>query len=413
MVKLEDNLENVLQRINREFISLSDNEIRRNNAILQQLLELITTKMKQTSTLFNSLYTRTFYGGSFFDGLRVGQPDEFDLDLLLTIPKLVVIDQKLANVPGYVTLQLDLTNLFKQADLKERYKGLDKLLDDKNYLDNDKVRQWMEGVVNLTLNKFETSQKGTYRFDIRGGVLYGKMRKSGPAFTLKINGTVGGTTINLDIDLVPCFELTKEYWPQSPPFTKNSSSKPNFFIVPKPIKDTGPVNHRNWRLSFQEQERVLINSKASLKPSIRLLKKLRDSLQFKKIASYYIKTVALWEIEKRESSFWNTSLNCIFMTLLRSFAEMLEKGEINYYWNKKNNLIKGVSQDTRLNWSRRLRRIIEDVDKHLVDTPTTIAIYILIPEEYQRFMERKNNSVNQQEVRIQTAKSNESQCQIL
>ncbi|XP_056644112.1 cyclic GMP-AMP synthase-like receptor isoform X1 [Diorhabda sublineata] len=412
MSKSENNLENVLQKINGKFISLPDNDIKRNNQIIQQLLDLIVTEMEQKNTLFKSLHNRTFYGGSYYDGLRVGQPDEFDLDLLLLLPKKVDIIQKIANVPGYVTLQLDLTNLLKQAELKERYKGIEKLLDDKNYLDNDKVRRWMEGVVVSALNKFQC-KNGSYSFNIDMGTLYGNVHKSGPAFTLKIEGIIDNKKINLDIDLVPCFELTKEYWPQSPPFRKNSTSKTNFFIVPKPIKGTGQVNNRNWRLSFQEQERELMKSKAYLKPSIKLLKKLRDTQKLNAIASYYIKTVALSEIEKRETEFWNTSLSTVFMTLLKSFAQMLEKGEINYYWNKKNNLIKAISEQTRSNWSRRLRKIIKDVEGHLVDTPTTIAEYILTPEEYKRFLQVEDDFIKSDLPTSQPLEGNNSQCMIL
>jgi hypothetical protein len=51
--------------------------------------------------------------------------------------------------------------------------------------------------------------------------------------------------------------------------------QPEFFIVPKKPKapDNQPIE-RYWRLSFQEQERLLMDNKRTLKPTIKLLKVL-------------------------------------------------------------------------------------------------------------------------------------------
>lgn len=43
-----------------------------------------------------------------------------------------------------------------------------------------------------------------------------------------------------------------------------------FFIVPK--KPNGNTTGLYWRLSFQEQERILIKDGRNLKPTIKLLK---------------------------------------------------------------------------------------------------------------------------------------------
>lgn len=47
--------------------------------------------------------------------------------------------------------------------------------------------------------------------------------------------------------------------------------KPDYFIVPKPLKNVSKGS-RYWRLSFQEQERVIIDSKGNLKPALRFIK---------------------------------------------------------------------------------------------------------------------------------------------
>ncbi|GJQ82096.1 hypothetical protein Trydic_g20618, partial [Trypoxylus dichotomus] len=57
--------------------------------------------------LFASSYNRIFYGGSFFDGLRVGKPEEFDLDILLKMPKLGKPLLTHTNEPGYLSLKFE------------------------------------------------------------------------------------------------------------------------------------------------------------------------------------------------------------------------------------------------------------------------------------------------------------------
>jgi hypothetical protein len=91
-----------------------------------------------------------------------------------------------------------------------------------------------------------------------------------------------------------------------------------FFIVAKKPKNISDHEYeyrfleRHWRLSFQEQERKLIADKGRLKPVGRLLKKMKKRQQHDKIASYYIKTVLLFMVEKRNDDFWQQSLSRVF-----------------------------------------------------------------------------------------------------
>lgn len=68
------------------------------------------------------MYTCIFFGGSYYDGLRVGHPNEFDLDLLLTLHNLTKPIITKANEPGYVFLKLDNINNFLNIDDFKMYK---------------------------------------------------------------------------------------------------------------------------------------------------------------------------------------------------------------------------------------------------------------------------------------------------
>lgn len=70
--------------------------------------------MKKNNTLFTSLYETIFYGGSFYDGVRVGHPEEFDLDLLLTLPKNLQTEVAITNIPSFVQIQLKDIEVFEK-----------------------------------------------------------------------------------------------------------------------------------------------------------------------------------------------------------------------------------------------------------------------------------------------------------
>lgn len=64
-------------------------------------------KMRDTSPLFGKLYTRIFYGGSYYDNLKTGKPDEYDIDLLMMLSKKQMFTLKpIETAPGFVTLQM-------------------------------------------------------------------------------------------------------------------------------------------------------------------------------------------------------------------------------------------------------------------------------------------------------------------
>lgn len=79
--------------------------------------------MKLKDNLFKEMYTRVFFGGSYYDGIRVCQPDEFDLDLLLSLPKLVVPKITTSDRPGFVHLQFkEYVKFLLTPEMSARYK---------------------------------------------------------------------------------------------------------------------------------------------------------------------------------------------------------------------------------------------------------------------------------------------------
>lgn len=42
--------------------------------------------MKEEDVLFKAMYRRISGAGSYYDGLKVGKPDEFDVDVVIRLP---------------------------------------------------------------------------------------------------------------------------------------------------------------------------------------------------------------------------------------------------------------------------------------------------------------------------------------
>lgn len=372
-------MEEYLEKINRKYISFPKEVITRNNKILSEVLDPLIDKMCE-DTLFRQLYNKNFYGGSYYDGLKVGRPNEYDIDLLLKFPSKQGIEIREGEVPGFVNMYMHNKTGFEIfCSTDEEWES---------FLDTNKVLQWMEGVVQRGLNNFRSDNISWYTFGTEQSLHVLNFDKGGPAFTLKIRGKLDCEEVEMDVDLVPCFLFSEEKWPQGFKMcniydeSDENGNKPNdFFVVPKKPKGVPKDESKYWRLSFQIQERYLIHDKNRLKPALRLLKKMRDRMEHKQISSYYLKTVVLWQALEYDSHFWSTnSLSYIFMHILTKYQECLNKKEILYFWNDHYNFIDTVRGDVA-NMSNRLRRIINNIDRNMPYNPQIVVQYILTDQE--------------------------------
>jgi len=50
--------------------------------VLEHLIQL----MKDEDVLFKRIYSRICGAGSYYDGLKVGKPEEFDMDIVIRLP---------------------------------------------------------------------------------------------------------------------------------------------------------------------------------------------------------------------------------------------------------------------------------------------------------------------------------------
>ncbi len=129
---------------------------------------------------------RIYPTGSFYDGIRVADPGEFDLDILLDLGCCPPLDIHGTDKGGYVMAECigDPAEVIPDADVRRV------ILDEAGFLDAACIRKWMESVVT------RASESVLTFFEVH-------VTKNGPAMTLKI---CDGQR-SVDVDLVPVFDF--------------------------------------------------------------------------------------------------------------------------------------------------------------------------------------------------------------
>lgn len=327
-------LEEALQEINREKIQLKDEEIKRNNQLLHEMMEFFIGEFKKDS-FFNSIYERFFFGGSFYDGLKVGKPNEFDIDLVFTLPTTanatIIIN---GQYPGFVEVQVN------------RNVGT---LNDGTLLLINNIMKWFQGLVDTAKNAMRSR---TLNFSVVKTTV-----TVGPAITFTISDKRYGK--QFDVDFVPCFKFPSSQWPRNYVRLREGLVDPNdqltkeFLVVPKPRDN---YCQTLFRLSFQGQERLLLEGKGHVKPAIRLLKLYRDQHTDSPIKSYYLKTLALHALQDSSFIYKDATLSSVFVQLLKRLIVVVRNRQLKYFWNHNYNLLEKTDGNYFQNLANRLEK---------------------------------------------------------
>ncbi|XP_053600808.1 cyclic GMP-AMP synthase-like receptor isoform X1 [Plodia interpunctella] len=366
-------LEEVFLQINHDYVKIDKKEAKYNNVVLRFVLDEILNKMRECDSLFDSMKPKLDYLGSYYDGLRVGHPTEFDINVILKLP----INYKKIKLDCTNT-EYDYTNVIMPSEFRRlckstttARKGFTKTelwCDNTHRLSVKKFRSWMQSVVDSALNKLPMSN-GRHVLIVKNICYKLSAKLSGPANTI----TIHKTTNNIDVDLVPTFAFDLPKKPISSAvdfFREEFKNNSRYFIVPKPTKD-----EYLWRLTFPFQERACMRSKNNFKSAVKLIKLLRDTQRFDALASYYIKTLFLWETKKQNDKFWSQSLSSLVVYMLTLLRDHLANKEIKNYWCSENNLLDKLKEETCKNWANKLSYIIKDIEQKKNQNPYFILKY--------------------------------------
>lgn len=343
-----------LSYLNQVHVILSkDEETTKNNrAIVDTVLEALVKHMKKVDPLFSKAFKRITYTGSSFEGLRIREADEFDVNLIIILPIRDDEFELTYEQPGFVSYLLTETGL---NSLRGREDGpvlqrLEGLFSKERMLLAQLFRTWFQSVMDTALRSYESSSDRSDRFKVRPS-------QSGPAKTLNVILDSGK---QIDIDLVPVLEFSYSLLPHGFPryrwideYCEEIDKK--WVMVPKTPKDKGKDKEEGelhaWRVHFPDIEKKLLKDCGCMKPIIRLVKALRDTYKWQ-LSSYAIKTVVVRHRLNKPNK-WNWENEHQFTLLLevleRLMKELRSESGICYLFDEKLNLVHDLKPVTREN----------------------------------------------------------------
>ncbi|XP_077546726.1 cyclic GMP-AMP synthase-like receptor isoform X2 [Haemaphysalis longicornis] len=340
-----------------EALCLDDETTARNKKTLNTLLKVLITCMIELDPLFDEIFNRHTYTGSSYEGLRIFEADEFDINIVLRL--LVPIDKSQLTLadPGCVSLRLTRRSL----DHLEKELGNQAFQQLKRWLDNGRLvaprfRQWFQSVVDRAVE--------SYKLEHSDNCDSPEVSVSGPAMTLHV--TLANEE-QFDVDLVPVFEWEDAQLPKGfrlPKWAhKYHSEEDKWVMVPKGNLE----NDYAWRMHFPTIERKLIKDMGGCaKPVIRLVKALKEKYQWN-LSSYACKTVVMRHLlAKPRKSAWEHKhqFTRLLEVLNKMQAELLAGGPgISYLFDKRMSLIPRVNESTRRSIAGFLQNTVDWLDK--------------------------------------------------
>lgn len=385
MSSKKKSLDLYLGEVFKQFISIKDDDFKRAQEVFKSVFEQVKQKMGEQCNYFKKYSSQVMYGGSVYDGIKITKLDEFDMDIVIRLPihygdgdNGIIIENE---QPGFVKLKI--TNAFDNLDKQKEWENCHKVTrewrDSEKYFLQSKFRRWIHGIVQKALNVMDG------KVTVHGVTYLLTYKESGPAYTLNVRNDAGGELFVLDVDLVPVIRFS---FPRSPNGyrTIDCGKAKDWLVVPKPNKAISDhtLQSRCWRLSFQEQEREIIKGCLSLKMTIRLVKKVRDALEMKAIASYYIKTLFLWQVDKKKNDekYWQGSVSFLFHTMIKVLYDAIKKKNVPYFWNNNNNLIEGLKPTLQKVYTEKLEKVLSSIE---ANDPDKLVTYILTKDELKEF----------------------------
>jgi len=324
--------------------------VKRYKDVLDRLLE----SMKRVDELFKDMYQRLLYVGSYFDGLRVTEPTEFDIDVILKLPfQRSEVEVVLSKHQGYAEYKLkdEVAKLLgnKGEKWEKVYQQLVKWFEN-GKLSRKALQGWFHSVITRGYDALTPEDKQII-----------KMKKSGPAFTLQLLDTQP----QVDVDLVPTLEFKGEWPPKAKTFDNMvTKEKVGFLLIPKPPRKE-ETNQTLFRIALSEVEKDILRNKGCIKELIKLFKILRDKQGWSKIASYHIKMMFVSELVKHNNAtYWEEkNLGDLFITMLDLFHKALEQKKLQLIFYPTLNLFEDINPDTLGNYTGRVAALIKDIEK--------------------------------------------------
>ncbi|XP_059061410.1 cyclic GMP-AMP synthase-like receptor isoform X2 [Achroia grisella] len=379
--KKKNYLDLYLTEIHNRYVSLKKDHNEKALDVFNSVFAIFKNSMKKYCNYFNHYSTEDMLSGSVYDGTKVSKLDEFDMDIVIRLPinydegeNGITIENEEA---GYVKLKITnaFDNLAKQSNWENRHVVIHSWRDNEGYLRQDKFRSWIQGVAQKAMNEFNG------QVTVNGVTYSLESSQSGPAYTLKIASLPNDQPFKLDVDLVPCIKFDFSRWPEGyrKPAIQERSEETNtnkdkvrpdktsehfWLAVPKPNKAIEDPERQNrcWRLSFQDFERDLMRDCQNLKTTMKLVKKMRDTLKLKTIVMFYIRTLFLWKVSETNKEYWDKNLSVLFKAIVQKLYDALCEKNIPCFWQEQRNLIENLKENQRLEYMAKIKDVLDNIE---------------------------------------------------
>ncbi|NXK72691.1 CGAS synthase, partial [Amazona guildingii] len=283
--------------------------------------------------------------GSYYEHVKISEPNEFDIMLLMRIARLQLDECDDTGAYYYLT--------FKRNP-KERY--LLKFLDEEGKLSAFKMLQELREIIKQEVKNIKDVEVTVQR------------KKAGsPAITLQIKNPPAA---DISVDIILTLEV-QQSWPPSTqdglriePWlgrkVRRQFRSESIYLVAKQNKKEKVLRGNTWRLSFSHIEKAMLNNhgsgktccesdglKCCRKSCLKLLKYLLEQLKMKypkkleKFCSYHVKTAffhscVIWPNDKD----WHLGdLDYCFQKFLGYFLDCLQKSQLPHFFIPKYNLL--------------------------------------------------------------------------
>ena len=262
-------------------VMVDENEKKRYRDLLNFLLkhnnEGVLTKMKASSPAFNKLYSNTYYGGSFFDGLKVNSSyPEFDLNIMFKWKESDLVVTRLGEDPKkknfcFLRVKKDNINQTEEKIVDTDHYSSEPV----NYLSPVK----MFNLVKSSVDRVLQSTGNTINYQ---GRIYRVTRHEFAPVTLKVVSLEDMDPVMFEVDLVPSLRLGLGALDNYPDLQGRVTSLCDQYGVSRENRNCMAISlHRadkhKFELDFHDVERRILYNRGCVKKVIKLVKFLRDS----------------------------------------------------------------------------------------------------------------------------------------
>ncbi|KAM9382198.1 LOW QUALITY PROTEIN: cyclic GMP-AMP synthase [Phaethornis superciliosus] len=323
-------------------LTLGRQDVSEASGLVNRVVSHLIQAIRSTNGSFSSI--ERLGAGSYYEHVKVSEPDEFDIMLVMPVLRLQLEECDDTGAYYYVS--------FKR---NPKEKCLLKFLDEDGKLSAFKMIQALRDIIKREVKNIK---------DVEVTV---KRKKAGsPAITLLIKNPPA----EISVDIILTLEV-QQSWPPSTQDglkieqwlgrkVRRKFRNGSLYLVAKQNKNEKVLRGNTWRLSFSHIEKAMMNNHGSSKTCcesdgpkccrkgcLKLLKYLLEQLKMKhpkeleKICSYHVKTAffhscVMWP---NDTDWCSGDLDHCFQKYLGYFLDCLQKSHLPHFFIPQYNLL--------------------------------------------------------------------------